>query len=163
MTNQDKSNDGVSAGMPAPPGMEIRKVGPLEIPMLVPAEEPTGSEETAALSADADTGPVAEEESATNGASDQDSPQRAAEGGLEAVAQTGEEYLDQVERAIDKEDCTFCAGVLQKLRTMPVEDQVQGVRELRTLKEEIERDPSEENLNETLDQFEVLDDIEEFL
>lgn len=163
MSDQQDPGDGGVDEFPAPPGMEVRGVGPLQIPMLVPEGEPLDAEVQFGPSGDVETFAVAEEESATNGTSDRDSPQRAAEDELEAAAQVGEEYLDQVERAIDKEDCTFCAGVLQKLRTMPVEDQVQGVRELRTLKEEIERDPSEENLNETLDQFEVLDDIEEFL
>jgi len=56
------------------------------------------------------------------------------------------------------ETCELCLQILDSLRSRPIEEQVQGVRELATLKREADagKDPAE--LAEVMGDFEVIGD-----
>lgn len=138
---------------PTPPGITTQPVGPLGVPVPVPdmdspgpVDPPEPPEEPEEPS-EGEEGPIG-----TDGTDD-----------LREAAQVGENYLDRVEEAIDKETCGFCASVLRELRGRPLEEQVQGVRELAVLKEQVAANPDKETVEAAMDDFEVLDDPSEFL
>lgn len=81
------------------------------------------------------------------------------ESSLDDAVALGEGYADAVETAIENETCGFCKEFLLSLKDRPVEEQLQGVRELRELKQELNSGemPDKEELDEIMSQFEVLE------
>lgn len=85
------------------------------------------------------------------------------EGELERAAQLGDEYIDTVEAAMDEEMCDLCEQILHNLRELPLEQQVQGVRELSELKRVAKEDPDPMKIAKLMEDFEVVDDPAQML
>lgn len=141
MAQDDSDADGDDVFVP--PGMSLADVGGFKIPVPDPsslqAQGPGG----------AGTGgePGGESESSQNGEMDT----------LTEAVEYGEDYIETIEEAIEAEDCVYCKDVLKQLRDRPVEEQLQGVREMKELKRAIAEDPSKEHLDQKMDEFEVID------
>lgn len=86
-------------------------------------------------------------------------PDTGVEDALDEAVSHGEGYIDAVEEAIREEDCEFCVSVLKDLRGRPADDQLQGLRELRELKREINTGeiPNKEELAEIMEDFEFVE------
>lgn len=149
--------------VPTPPDVSVVPVGPLNLPAPVPnLGPPSGGRR-------AENAPQAADETRDDGDDPRGSPPEDAgsrQSGssttsgepVSEAARVGEEYLDRVERAIEAEDCQYCEAILERLRSMPVEEQIQGVQELAELKRAMARDADEEEVGDLMDDFEVLDD-----
>jgi hypothetical protein len=125
---------------PVPPGVDIESVGPLGVPMPVPgeAEQPADQPEPVDATEDDQSVP------------DPGDP-------LDEAIELGESYIDRVEEAMETETCSFCLSVLQDLRGEPMDEQVQGVRELKRLKDVMATDPDREKLKDVMGDFEVVE------
>jgi len=155
MATGDERDDGGGSGgpLPMPPGLTTASLGPFGVPVPVPEMETT----------DIDDGAPGDD-----GAPDPagDVPDNDDSEGVERLRETadvGEAYIDRVEEAMGDEACAFCKGILQQLRGRPMDEQVQGVRELATLKEEMQSDPDEDRIRELLDGFEAIDVESQFV
>lgn len=152
-TDENDSGLETTDPFPTPPGFKTEAVGPLGIPIPVPDIEDPDVE-----SAGGDEQPPAEDDGGDAGLGDT--------GGTDDLleaADLGENYIDRVEAALDKETCGFCADILRQLRGRPLEEQVVGVRELAQLKQMMMDDAGKEDVEEIMDDFEVLNDPSEFL
>jgi len=137
---------GSSGPIPTPPGFTTEPFGPFGVPVPVPE---TGGEDTDGDTSGGDGAP--DPAGDVPGNDDADGVAQ-----LRETAEAGEAYIDRVEKAMGDEACAFCKGILQQLRGKPMDQQVQGVRELATLEEEMRSDPDEERIRELLDEFEAI-------
>lgn len=141
------------------PGVKTEEVGPFGVPVPTPVFEEDVELPEDEVDGDGTT-PNGE------GSTDQPQPTEADRGisgdgdpsDLRAAAELGDEYIDRVEDAMGEETCDLCLQILEALRDRPIEEQVQGVRELAELKDAAERglDPTE--IAEVMEDFEVVDD-----
>jgi len=157
-SNENDDDSDMPDPFPTPPGLTTQSFGPFGVPVPVPD----------LASGDGEPLPEDGEQMNDTQPDDLDQPQQAATNpeipgdaglsDLEAAAELGDEYIDKVQSAMDDETCELCLQILDSLRSRPIEEQVQGVRELATLKREADagKDPAE--LAEVMGDFEVIGD-----
>ena len=157
-SNENDDDSDMPDVFPTPPGVTTEAFGPFGVPVPVPDfvddggnplpedDKPEGDTESDGL------------DQPQQGATNPDMPSAEGLSNLEAAAELGDEYIDRVQAAMDDETCDLCLQILDALRSRPIKEQVEGVRELATLKREADagKDPTE--LAEVMDDFEVIDD-----
>ena len=88
--------------------------------------------------------------------SPQPAPEPPGDDGIKSVAKVAERYVETYETVHDTEDCGVCKQVLEHLRDMPLEQQVQGLKELAELEEAAVTGVDPEEMATMFDDFEIL-------
>lgn len=161
------------------PGIPTKQAGPFGVPVPTPlaganveppAEEadtnrdqpsPT-TDEPGPTTTNRDESDVADADAGST-TTDPDEPAEGSLAELRRAVEHGENYIDRVETAMDEETCQLCAQILDNLRTRPLEEQVQGVKELAELKQAAQRGADPVELAEVMEDFEVVDDPSQML
>lgn len=136
------------------PGLPTKEIDPLGLPIPAPLTPPGAAGSTTTNRDQSSSTAAGEEPTTTDG----DQPSDAAMAKLEQAVEAGENYIDRVEEAMDEETCEMCRAILDKLRERPLEEQVQGVRELGELKHAAQQGADPVELAEVMEDFEVVDD-----
>lgn len=131
----DDQDSGVPNGepIPTPPGFRFEDFGPLGIVVPDPGQLLNGAVDTGSVEIEPGDHPTEE--------------------GMEEALQL----------ALENETCSFCKDVIRYLMDQPHSEQAQGIRELNQLKRTMGEDTDREQLRRLFDQFEVLDNPEDFM
>lgn len=157
-TDKDGDDSDVPDPLPTPPGVTTTAFGPLGVPVPVPdIQRADGGDTEDGEGIPDDIAPSSRDESQPT-ESNPEMPGAEGLSDLEAAADLGNEYIDRVEAAMDDETCEMCLQILDRLRSRPIDEQVQGVRELARLKKAADRGADPGELAEIMDDFDVVSD-----